>query len=150
MVEYAERFFRLVEAGDIEAVSALYHDDGAVWHNYDDVEQSKEENLATLGSSADRYDRFASAEPRHVAIAGGFLRQHVIEVERGGKSAAIPAILRVYVADGKIRRIEESFARGKLAALFASCTPKGGPAPVRRRTGAPHDRRRADATAEAG
>ncbi|HLV72167.1 nuclear transport factor 2 family protein [Actinomadura hallensis] len=120
MVEYAERFFRLVEAGDIEAVSALYHDDVAVWHNYDDVEQSKEENLATLGSIADRYDRFAYAEPRHVAIEGGFLRQHVIEVERGGKSAAIPAILRVYVEDGKIRRIEEYFDRGKLDALFAS------------------------------
>lgn len=120
MVEYAERFFRLVEAGDIEAVSALYHDDVTVWHNYDDVDQSKEENLATLGSIADRYDTFGYSQPRHVALEDGFLRQHVIEVERNGRSASIPAILRVYVEDGKIRRIEEYFDRSELAVVLAA------------------------------
>ncbi|TDB91744.1 nuclear transport factor 2 family protein [Actinomadura sp. 7K534] len=120
MVEYAERFFRLVEAGDIEAVSALYHDDVTVWHNYDDVDQTKDENLTTLGSIADRYDKFGYAQPRHTALEDGFLRQHVIEVERSGRSASIPAILRVYVEDGRIRRIEEYFDRSKLNALFAT------------------------------
>ncbi|MEU8800864.1 nuclear transport factor 2 family protein [Spirillospora sp. NPDC048819] len=120
MVEYAERFFRLVEAGDIEAVSALYHDDVTVWHNYDDVDQSKEENLATLGSISSRYDKFGYAQPRHTALEDGFLRQHVIEVERNGRSAAIPAILRVYVEDGRIRRIEEYFDRSQLAVVLAA------------------------------
>ncbi|NVI88353.1 nuclear transport factor 2 family protein [Actinomadura sp. BRA 177] len=120
MVEYAERFFALVEAGDIEAVSALYHDDVTVWHNYDDVDQSKAENLATLGGIADRYDTFGYAQPRHTALDDGFLRQHVIEVELNGRSASIPAILRVYVEDGRIRRIEEYFDRSKLEAVLAA------------------------------
>ncbi|TDC68519.1 nuclear transport factor 2 family protein [Actinomadura sp. GC306] len=120
MVEYAERFFRLVESGDIAAVSALYHDDVTVWHNYDDIDQTKDENLATLGSLADRYDRFGYARPRHTALEDGFLRQHVIEVERNGRSASIPAILRVYVEDGRIRRIEEYFDRTKLNELLAA------------------------------
>ncbi|MFE9103201.1 nuclear transport factor 2 family protein [Actinomadura geliboluensis] len=120
ILEYAERFFALVEAGDIEAVSALYHDDVTVWHNYDDVDQSKEENLATLGGIAGRYDKFGYARPRHTALEDGFLRQHVIEVERNGRSASIPAILRVYVEDGRIRRIEEYFDRRELEAVLAA------------------------------
>ncbi|TDC46602.1 nuclear transport factor 2 family protein [Actinomadura sp. KC345] len=120
MVEYAEKFFRLVESGDIEAVSRLYHDDVTVWHNYDDVDQTKEENLAALGSLSSRYDKFGYAQPRHVALEDGFLRQHVIEVERNGTSASIPAILRVYVEDGRIRRIEEYFDRSKLEVVIAA------------------------------
>ena len=119
MVEYAENFFRLVEAGNIDAVSGLYSDDVTVWHNYDDIDQTKEQNLATLGSLSSRYDKFGYAQPRHVALEDGFLRQHVIEVERNGRSASIPAILRVYVEDGRIRRIEEYFDRSKLEVVLA-------------------------------
>lgn len=120
MLAFAEKFFGHVSSSDIEGVADCYHDDVTVWHNYDDVDQTKQENLATLGSIPQRYDRFGYSQPRHTVLEDGFLRQHVIEVERNGRSASIPAILRVYVDGGKIRRIEEYFDRSKLEALFAS------------------------------
>ena len=122
MEAFARRFFGAVEAGDTETVASLYHDDVKIWHNYDDVEQSKAENLATLGSIQDRYDAFGYAQARHTDLEGGFLRQHTIEVSRGGSHAAVPAILRVYVRGERISRIEEYFDRRSIDALFATET----------------------------
>lgn len=119
MLRFAEEFFGYVSSGDIEGVARCYHDDVTVWHNYDDYDQTKEENLATLGSIGQRYDSFGYREPRHTVLEGGFLRQHVIEASKNGRSASVPAILRVYVDGGKIRRIEEYFDRGQINALFA-------------------------------
>ncbi|PRZ41579.1 hypothetical protein CLV47_109126 [Antricoccus suffuscus] len=118
MLAFADKFFAVVSAGDIETLKTLYHDDVAVWHNYEEHEQNKEENLETLGSIPRRYDSFDYADARCVAIAGGFLRQHVIHASRNGKKAVIPAILRVYVDEGKVRRIEEYFDRGQLTAAL--------------------------------
>ena len=81
--------------------------------------ETKAENLATLGSIPDRYDSFGYADARTVALEDGFLRQHVIVASRGGKTAHVPAILRVYVEDRAIHRIEEYFDRGQLMAALS-------------------------------
>lgn len=44
----AERFFRAVEAGDVEAIRAIYAPDARIWHNHDGVEQTVDENLRVL------------------------------------------------------------------------------------------------------
>lgn len=119
VLEFAAEFFAAVESGDIDKVSACYRDDVTVWHNYDDVDQTKAENLATLGSIPERYDAFRYADARMTALEDGFLRQHVIVASRNGKTAHVPAILRVYVEDRLIHRIEEYFDRGSLLAQLS-------------------------------
>lgn len=119
MLAFADRFFAAVSGGDIEAVDNLYRDDATIWHNYDLVDQTKAENLATLGSIPERYESFEYADARTVEVDGGFLRQHVIRAGRNGKLAVVPAILRVYVEDEKITRIEEYFDRGQLTSALS-------------------------------
>jgi ketosteroid isomerase-like protein len=119
VLDFAAEFFAAVESGDIDAVSACYRDDVTVWHNYDDVDQTKAENLATLGSIPERYEGFGYTDARMVALEDGFLRQHVIVASRDGKTARVPAILRVYVEDRRIHRIEEYFDRGSLLAQLS-------------------------------
>jgi ketosteroid isomerase-like protein len=116
MLEFADRFFAAVEQCDMATVAALYHEDVQIWHNYEEHVQTKAENLATLGSIPQRYDSFGYLDARRVEVEGGFLRQHTIKAGRGGKTALVPAILRVYVQDGLVCRIEEYFDRGQLAA----------------------------------
>lgn len=116
----AAEFFAAVEAGDTDRVSDLYRDDVLVWHNWDDVEQTKSENLGTLSSIGDRYDSFGYTEARDTVCEGGFLRQHVIVAARDGREARVPAVLRVYVDDGRIWRIEEYFDRGQLTTALAA------------------------------
>lgn len=119
MIDLADRFFAAAVAHDLDAVRALYADDARIWHNWDDHEQDVDENLATLGSLPQRYDRFDYDAVRTVALTDGFVRQHDIVVARGDRSARVPAILRGYVADGRITRIEEYFDLGQLAAVRA-------------------------------
>ena len=119
MIDLADCFFAAAAAHDLDAVRALYADDARIWHNWDDHEQDVDENLATLGSLPQRYDRFDYDAVRTVALPDGFVRQHDIVVARGDRSARVPAILRGYVADGRITRIEEYFDLGQLAAVRA-------------------------------
>ena len=119
VLQLADAFFAAVASGDIDAVSSFYRDDVTVWHNYDEIDQTKAENLATLGSIPERYDSFGYAEARVVALPDGFIRQHVIQASRGGKDARVPAILRVFVDGDKIHRIEEYFDRGQLTNALA-------------------------------
>lgn len=44
----ADRFFAAVSRGDLAELDELYSPDVAVWHNYDDVEQTRAESLRLL------------------------------------------------------------------------------------------------------
>lgn len=114
MLGLADRFFEAVSAGDMAAVGGFYRDDVEVWHNWDNKAQTKDENLTTLAGIKSRYDSFAYVDVRRTVLEDGFLRQHTIEATRGGKTALVPAVLRVYVDAGRIYRIEEYFDRGQL------------------------------------
>lgn len=119
ILELADEFFAAVSSGDIDKVADFYTDDVAVWHNWDDREQPKAENLATLGSIPQRYDSFEYVDVRRTEVEGGFLRQHTIKASRGGKTALVPAVLRVYVDGRKINRIEEYFDFGQLTSALS-------------------------------
>ncbi len=47
-LEVAERFFRAIEAGDVERIKTIYAPDAIIWHNDDQKEQTVEENLRVL------------------------------------------------------------------------------------------------------
>ncbi|MGH7947927.1 MAG: nuclear transport factor 2 family protein, partial [Candidatus Binataceae bacterium] len=45
----ADRLFKSIENGDIETVRRLYSPNVRIWHNTDGVEQTIDQNRATLG-----------------------------------------------------------------------------------------------------
>jgi ketosteroid isomerase-like protein len=103
----AERFFAAVMRGDIDTVGALYSDDVEVWHNYDEINQTKAQSLKTLGWIHARLGPLRYVEVQRTLLADGFFQQHVSQLEHEGVTTRIPAALRVICRDGLIVRIEE-------------------------------------------
>ncbi|MCE9648046.1 MAG: nuclear transport factor 2 family protein [Parvibaculum sp.] len=104
----AERFVAAIESGDIEAVKGCYAGDARIWHNFDEVDQTVEENLKVLGWMTRVLGERKYNILRRVAIPGGFVQQHVLTGKRKtGEAFAMPACLVVQVKDGRISRLEE-------------------------------------------
>ena len=102
-LDLARRFVEVVEAGDVEAARACFAPDARIWHNFDDVEQTVEQNMALLEWMKRRYEVTRLEE-----IPGGYLQQHVLRlVDSDGQDLAIHACVIATVSAGKIRRIEE-------------------------------------------
>lgn len=120
-IAVAEQLFAAIEAGDVDAVAALYADDIAVWHNFDDTPQSKDANLATLGWMARRVTGLRYEIQSRVEVPGGVIQQHILRgTAPGGEALEIPACMRLYVDGGRITRIEEYLDPAQAAALQPS------------------------------
>lgn len=116
----AEKFFRAVESGDIEAVRAIYAADARIWHNFDRREQTVEENLRVLRWLARVLPGRRYNVRRRVAIPGGFMQQHVVEGETATGPFSMPACIVCEVKDGRITRLEEYLDSAQAAALRAA------------------------------
>jgi ketosteroid isomerase-like protein len=104
----AERLFGAITAGDVAAVRALYAPDVRVWHNFDDVTQTAEENLAVLQWVTSTIRGLRYEDVRRQATADGFVQQHVLRGTIGnGVAVEIPACIVVTVRDGRIARLDE-------------------------------------------
>ena len=115
----ADRLLEAIEAGDIDAVAACYADDAVIWHNTDQVEQTKADNLRVLawlvGHTAVRSYR----DSRRTVIDHGFVQQHTLHIGfDDGRTADLPACLVVAVADGLIVRLDEYIDGAAVAATF--------------------------------
>ncbi len=107
-VDLAKRLFAAIEAGDVDAVAALYHPDAVVWHNTDDVEQPVEQNLRVLRWLVRTLPERHYADQRLLSTDTGFVSQHVLRgTTATGDLVAIPACIVATCADGRISRIEE-------------------------------------------
>lgn len=118
-LELARRLFAAVEAGDIEAVRALYADDAVVWHNTDGVAQTGDENLRTLAWVVEHLSDRRYEEITCQPTPTGFVQQHVLRATGpAGRPVEVPACLVAAVVDGKITRIDEYLDSAHLASLF--------------------------------
>ena len=116
----ANRIFAAIEAGDVEAVRGIYADDVTVWHNFDQVDQTREQNLATLGWMHAHAGGLRYTEVRRIILDHGFVQQHVLRATASnGVDMAIPAMLHIHCADGHITRIEEYLDPAQAAAMRA-------------------------------
>ena len=107
-LELARHFTRSIEAGDIEAIRACYADDAQIWHNFDEVNQTVDENMKVLEWMKRQATRRTYEISRLEEIVGGYVQQHVLRmVNLAGEEITMPACLFVSVEDGKIRRLEE-------------------------------------------
>lgn len=117
-LEAAERLFAAIEAGDTAAITDLYDPDVRVWHNYDGVAQTRDENLRVLGWMARNVRDLRYEDIRRDEIPGGFVQRHVLHgVGPSGQPFAMPACLFGFVRDGRIVRIEEYLDSAQTAAL---------------------------------
>jgi ketosteroid isomerase-like protein len=105
----AQRFFDAIEAGDIEAAGRCYAPDAVIWHNFDNLEQTREQNLAVLAGMPRRLCDCVYADRRVAVLAGGFVQQHVLHATRkfDGARLAMPAAIVCRVNDGRITRLDE-------------------------------------------
>jgi uncharacterized protein len=116
----ADRMFAAIEAGDVETVRGLYADDVTVWHNFDDADQDREQNLRTLGWMHAHVTGLRYADVRRIVLDHGFVQQHVLTATaRNGVEMRIPAILHIYCADGRITRVEEYLDPAQAAPMRA-------------------------------
>lgn len=117
-LELARHFIDCIEGGDLNAARACFHDDAGIWHNYDNVTQSVDQNMAVAASIIGKTKSRKYDYKRLVEIDGGYLQQHTLRVvTQDGKELAAEAIAVVVVEDGKIKRIEEYLDPTPLAAL---------------------------------
>lgn len=121
--ELADRFLDAVSHGDIATLEDLYSADVAVWHNYDDVEQTREQSLRLLGWLARKAGPLRYVEIRRILLPDGFVQQHVVELSGRCDGLRMPAMLRVFCDDRHIHRIEEYVDPGPLNARLAATTP---------------------------
>jgi ketosteroid isomerase-like protein len=108
MRRLVKRFFDAVAQADYGTVSDSYAPDVVIWHNFDNVAQSREENLAVLSTMPQRLSDIRYDERRVEVFDGGFVQQHVLRATRkDGVRVAMPAVIVCRVANGKIVRLDE-------------------------------------------
>ncbi|HYB99792.1 MAG TPA: nuclear transport factor 2 family protein [Candidatus Limnocylindrales bacterium] len=119
ILELAQRFFAAIEAGDVDAVRAGYAPGAVVWHNHDLVEQSVDENLATLAAFIAASRQRSYAVTLRQAFAGGFVQEHVLTaISHAGKAFELPACIVCRVQNGRITRLDEYFDSAQVHALI--------------------------------
>lgn len=107
MNELADRLVSAIMAGDTDGVRAVYAPDAEIWHNFDERNQTVDENLLTLADLHSRASGLAYTEIRRFLAPDGFVQQHVLVGEAKGGPLHLPAIIRFWVANGRVTRLEE-------------------------------------------
>lgn len=115
----ADRMFRAIETGDLDALRAVYADDVVVWTNFDDTEQPLDRALSIVGWLCSKLGDRRYDVTRRELIDGGFLQQHVLRgTAPDGTAVAMPACIIGTVAGGRITRVEEYLDPAGVAALL--------------------------------
>ncbi len=117
---FVKAFFDAIEAGDIETVKASYAPDVKIWHNTDELESTREENVAVLAGFIERIKTRHYANRRVQLFDGGFVQQHDLKVVRAdGVALTLPACIVCRVEDGQIVRLDEYFDSARVDELRA-------------------------------
>ena len=132
MEALANRFFAAVEAGDLDAITALYHPDVRIWHNRDEADTDIEQSKELLALFFDRVsDRRYEVKRRHT-FEGGFVQEHVTHgMMQDGTKMRLPVCFLCHVDDdGRITRIAEyvDATKSPLKGLVQAHRPVAEPA----------------------
>jgi uncharacterized protein len=103
--ELAQALRKSLEVLDAEALGALYAEDAKIWHNFDGVEQTPEQNIKTINWMKRKLKDFKVTDFRQDILDDGFLQHHVIAGTEPAVSA--PCLVRAWCSNEKITRIEE-------------------------------------------
>jgi ketosteroid isomerase-like protein len=114
----ADRFFGAIQRGDVAEVTSCYAPDVTVWHNFDQRDQTRDENVAVLAWLVANVRNRCYEEVRRLVIDGGFVQQHVLRgTAPNGEPLEVPAMVRVYCDEGQVTRLEEYLDTAQVAVL---------------------------------
>lgn len=118
-LEVADRLFKAIERGDVKAIRDIYAPHTKIWHNFDNLAQSVDENLAVLNWMVANIAKISYTEIQRHPTPTGFVQQHVLrgKVKASGKEIAIPACIVCKVENGRITRLDEYLDSAQTAAL---------------------------------
>lgn len=121
IVDVADHLFERIEAGDLDAVAAMWADDVLVWHSGD-----TEDNERDLALKVIRWFMRRTTTRRYEVLDrqmfdGGFVQQHILHADAiSGESISMRVCIVIRVgADGIITRIDEYFDPADMAPLMA-------------------------------
>ena len=118
-MQTADKLFRAIENGDVDAIRNIYTPDTKIWHNNDGIAQSVEQNLAVLKWVITNIKNVKYTEVRRQPTPTGFVQQHVLRGRFNDKDIALPACIVATVEDGHITRLDE-YLDSAQTAVFAS------------------------------
>jgi|SRR5579885_182778 ketosteroid isomerase-like protein len=118
-LDVADRLFTAIERGDVDAIRNIYAPDARIWHNFDEIEQTVDQNLAVLRWVVENIGEISYSEIRRYPTPAGFIQQHVLRgrLKSTGRAIAIPACIVCTVANGRITRLDEYLDSAQTAAL---------------------------------
>lgn len=119
MHEVAERLLAAITSGDTDAVRQVYAPDAGLWHNFDERDQTVDENVLTLVDLHRRATGLEYTEIRRFLAPGGFVQQHVLVGQAAGGPLRLPAMIRFWVSEGRITRLEEYLDTRQAMVLYA-------------------------------
>jgi len=118
-MQTADKLFRAIENGDVDAIRNIYTPATKIWHNNDGIEQTVEQNLATLKWVIANIEGIKYTEVRRQPTPTGFVQQHVLRGRFGDKDVALPACIICTVENGRITRLDE-YLDSAQTAVFTS------------------------------
>jgi ketosteroid isomerase-like protein len=115
---FVARFFDAIEAGDIDTVRASYAPDVVIWHNTDELETTREDNVKVLSGFVKAIPARRYENRRVEVFEGGFVQQHDLRCVRAdGTEVVLPACLVCRVENGLITRLDEYFDQARVDRL---------------------------------
>ena len=106
--ELAKKYMDYLGARDAAGARSCLHPEARVWHNFDGVEQSVDENMATFEYLLQKSTALSYDIHRMEEIDGGYLQRHTLKItSTAGDELSSEAMAVISVKDGKITYIEE-------------------------------------------
>ena len=115
---FSNRFLSALERGDPNEVRAFYTSDALIWHNFDDVAQTVDENLKLLGWMSRKLPQRHYRVVRREILPDGWFQQHVLEATlTDGSPFRMLACCVITMRDGLISRLDEYLDPAQAAPL---------------------------------
>lgn len=121
-IDLAKRFMQAAGDGDAQTFRKCFHPDAQIWHNYDNVTQTVDENIELMlrmkaAAGERRYEIHLLEE-----VSGGYVQRHTLHISSvdGKQRYKAEALALIQVRDGLISRIEEFIDPTPIMPLFAS------------------------------
>jgi ketosteroid isomerase-like protein/predicted ester cyclase len=118
-VQLANALFDSIEANDTKKFLSLCAADARVIDTSEGADTPIAEEADFLATMPKLFKTFKYAQRRYAATADGAVLQHSLQGEtHSGHSVDAPIMIRMYVAQGKISRMEEYYDSSRVAAIF--------------------------------
>jgi len=117
IVSLGQRFAHAVKAFDFDELREIYADDIAIWHNFDEAVQTKEQGLRALAWTQKNTDDYRWDDIRIDVLEDGWVQRHVTTADR--PQISVPTMMRVWCSRGQIIRIEHYLDSARFAPLLS-------------------------------